>query len=145
MTEQRLSYRFGPLERRGLLGPLRLGQAILVGFALATGVELLDQVGGGAGVGEIVVVRRLARERKTKRQHRGAQGGGDQCNPDKAARHGAENGQFGDVLREAPQERQEHHQRYQRREEGGAQIFHGVGETHRVFLHTLRGAFGRAD
>ncbi len=50
MSEERLSYRFGPLERRGLLGPLRLGQAAAVGGALALDVELLDRVGGGAGV-----------------------------------------------------------------------------------------------
>ncbi|HEX3801830.1 MAG TPA: SCO6880 family protein [Solirubrobacteraceae bacterium] len=50
MSEERLSYRFGPLERRGLLGPLRLGQAVAVGGALALDVELLDRAGGGAGV-----------------------------------------------------------------------------------------------
>src|ERR1700729_4006202 len=50
MTGERLSYRFGPLERRGLLGPLRLGQVATIGGALAVGVELLDRIGGGAGV-----------------------------------------------------------------------------------------------
>ena len=50
MTGERLSYRFGPLERRGLLGPLRFGQVATIGGALAVGVELLDRVGGGAGV-----------------------------------------------------------------------------------------------
>ncbi len=50
MTDERTSYRFGPLERRGLLGPIRVGQAIAVGGALATGVELLDSLGGGTGV-----------------------------------------------------------------------------------------------
>jgi hypothetical protein len=50
MSEERLSYRFGPLERRGLLGPLRLGQAAGIGGTLALDVELLDRVGGGAGV-----------------------------------------------------------------------------------------------
>lgn len=50
MTGERLSYRFGPLERRGLLGPLRLGQVVSIGGALALAVELLDRLGGGAGV-----------------------------------------------------------------------------------------------
>ena len=50
MTGERLSYRFGPLERRGLLGPLRFGQVVTIGSALAIGVELLDRIGGGAGV-----------------------------------------------------------------------------------------------
>ena len=50
MTIERLSYRFGPLERRGLLGPLRFGQVATIGGALAVGVELLDRVGGGGGV-----------------------------------------------------------------------------------------------
>ena len=36
MTPERLSYTFGPLERRGLLGPIRAGQAaVLTGGALA--------------------------------------------------------------------------------------------------------------
>ena len=50
MTRERLSYRFGPLERRGLLGPLRLGQVVAIGGALVLGVELLDRIGGGPGV-----------------------------------------------------------------------------------------------
>lgn len=50
MNVDRLSYRFGPLERRGLLGPLRLGQVATIGGALLLGVELLDRVGGGPGV-----------------------------------------------------------------------------------------------
>jgi hypothetical protein len=50
VTRERLTYRFGPLERRGLLGPVRLGQAASVGGALLLGIELLDRIGGGAGV-----------------------------------------------------------------------------------------------
>jgi hypothetical protein len=50
MNDERLSYRFGPLERRGLLGPLRLGQAVAIGGALLLGIELLDHIGGTAGV-----------------------------------------------------------------------------------------------
>ena len=34
-------YQFGPLESRGLIGGLRMGQAVLVGGALVTGVGLL--------------------------------------------------------------------------------------------------------
>ncbi len=49
MSGDRLSYRFGPLERRGLLGPLRVGQVATIGSALALGVELLDRIGGGGG------------------------------------------------------------------------------------------------
>ena len=50
MTRERLAYRFGPLERRGLLGPLRLGQVVAIGGALVLAVELLDRIGGGPGV-----------------------------------------------------------------------------------------------
>ncbi len=50
MNGERLSYRFGPLERRGLLGPLRFGQVVTIGSSLAIAVELLDRIGGGAGV-----------------------------------------------------------------------------------------------
>jgi len=50
VSEERLSYRFGPIERRGLLGPLRPGQVLVPGAALVAGVELLDTVGGGASV-----------------------------------------------------------------------------------------------
>jgi hypothetical protein len=56
MSEDRLSYRFGPLERRGLLGPLRLGQVVTLGTALLLDVELLDRIGGGAGVLAAVVL-----------------------------------------------------------------------------------------
>lgn len=50
MSEERLSYRFGPIERRGLLGPLRAGQIACVGSSLVTAVGLLDRIGGGLGV-----------------------------------------------------------------------------------------------
>jgi hypothetical protein len=50
MSDERLSYRFGPIERRGLLGPLRAGQVVCVGGALVLGVGVLDQLGGGVGV-----------------------------------------------------------------------------------------------
>ncbi len=50
MSEERLSYRFGPIERRGLLGPVRAGQIACIGGSLVIAVGLLDQVGGGLGV-----------------------------------------------------------------------------------------------
>ncbi len=56
MIGERLSYRFGPLERRGLLGPLRFGQVVAIGGALALGVELLDRIGGGGGVMAAIVL-----------------------------------------------------------------------------------------
>ncbi len=50
MSHERLTYRFGPLEHRGLLGPVRVGQAAVIGASLALGVGLLDQVGGLLGI-----------------------------------------------------------------------------------------------
>ena len=43
MTERRLTYSFGPLERRGLLGPLRAGQAVLLGTGLLAAIVILNQ------------------------------------------------------------------------------------------------------
>jgi hypothetical protein len=60
VSEERLSYRFGPLERRGLLGPLRLGQVVTVGAALALGVALLDRLGGGGGVVAAILLLAVA-------------------------------------------------------------------------------------
>jgi hypothetical protein len=60
MNDQRLTYRFGPLERRGLLGPLRLGQVLAIGGALLLGVELLDRIGGSAGVAAAVLLLAVA-------------------------------------------------------------------------------------
>jgi hypothetical protein len=53
---ERLTYRFGPLERRGLLGPLRLGQVATIGGALGLAVELLDRVGGSTGVAAAILL-----------------------------------------------------------------------------------------
>ncbi len=50
MTGERVRYRFGPLEHRGLLGPLRTGQGVSLAGALLLAVVLLDSLGGGAGV-----------------------------------------------------------------------------------------------
>ena len=55
MSEQRVTYSFGPLERRGLLGPVRAGQAALVTGAGVAAIALLDTapsaVGGLVAVG----------------------------------------------------------------------------------------------
>jgi hypothetical protein len=42
VTEERLTYRFGPLERRGLLGPLRAGQALVLGLGTVAAIAVLD-------------------------------------------------------------------------------------------------------
>jgi Putative type VII ESX secretion system translocon, EccE len=49
MTGSRLTYRFGPLERRGLIGPVRLGQAGAVAVGALLAVALLDQVPSVSG------------------------------------------------------------------------------------------------
>ncbi|HWC85825.1 MAG TPA: SCO6880 family protein [Solirubrobacteraceae bacterium] len=53
----RLSYRFGPLERRGLLGPVRAGQAAIVGAGALLAVLALDRApsAGGAMVALLVI------------------------------------------------------------------------------------------
>ena len=57
MSEQRLSYRFGPLERRGLLGQVRVGQAAIVATAVVGAVALLNLLpsAGGVVVGIVLV------------------------------------------------------------------------------------------
>ena len=42
MSEERLAYRFGPLERRGLLGPVSAGQAAVLAAAAILAVVVLD-------------------------------------------------------------------------------------------------------
>ena len=53
MTDERLTYRFGPLERRGLLGQLRLGQAGAVAGGAVAAIAILDgaPTAGGAFLG----------------------------------------------------------------------------------------------
>lgn len=50
MSADRVSYTFGPLERRGLLGPLRLGQAAVLCVGALVSIVALDQspTAGGA-------------------------------------------------------------------------------------------------
>ena len=43
VTDDRLTYQFGPLERRGLLGQLRAGQAATVGAGGAAAIVALDR------------------------------------------------------------------------------------------------------
>jgi hypothetical protein len=43
VTPPRLSYRFGPLERRGLFGPVRGGQAAILGVGALLAIAVLDQ------------------------------------------------------------------------------------------------------
>jgi len=50
MTAPRLTYRFGPLERRGILGPVRAGQALAVTAGAAFAIVALDSAPSGPGV-----------------------------------------------------------------------------------------------
>lgn len=49
MTYERLTYRFGPLERRGILGPIRAGQAAIVAIGALLAILVLDQAPTAAG------------------------------------------------------------------------------------------------
>lgn len=49
MTERRLTYTFGPLERRGLLGPIRGGQAAVLGFGVLLAIVALDSSPSATG------------------------------------------------------------------------------------------------
>ncbi|HTU85250.1 MAG TPA: SCO6880 family protein [Solirubrobacteraceae bacterium] len=49
MTDERVAYRFGPLERRGLLGQLRAGQAGVVTGGLVAAIAILDREPTAAG------------------------------------------------------------------------------------------------
>lgn len=56
----RLSYRFGPLERRGILGPVRAGQAAILGGGALLAILLLDRAPTTAGVIAATVLFSLA-------------------------------------------------------------------------------------
>ena len=49
MTDERVAYRFGPVERRGILGQLRAGQAAVVAAGAATAIAALDREPTPAG------------------------------------------------------------------------------------------------
>jgi hypothetical protein len=50
VSERRLRYTFGPLERRGFLGPLRAGQAGLLAAGALAAILVLDRSPSAAGV-----------------------------------------------------------------------------------------------
>ncbi len=56
MTSERLTYRFGPVERRGLLGQLRVGQVVLVAVGAVAAIMALDRdpTAAGAFLGMLV-------------------------------------------------------------------------------------------
>ncbi len=64
MTPTRLTYRFGPIERRGILGPVRAGQAAVLAVGLLVAIAALTRApsGGGAllGTTSVAVAAMLA-------------------------------------------------------------------------------------
>jgi hypothetical protein len=50
VSERRLTYSFGPLERRGLLGPVRAGQAAVIATGGVAGIAALDASPSALGV-----------------------------------------------------------------------------------------------
>ncbi|HEX3688279.1 MAG TPA: SCO6880 family protein [Solirubrobacteraceae bacterium] len=50
MSERHLTYSFGPLERRGLLGPVRTGQAAVIATGGVAAIAALDASPSAAGV-----------------------------------------------------------------------------------------------
>ena len=46
---ERLSYRFGPLERRGILGPVRTGQAATIAVGALLAIAILDRAATATG------------------------------------------------------------------------------------------------
>ncbi|MBV8991815.1 MAG: hypothetical protein JO372_24925 [Solirubrobacterales bacterium] len=49
MSSGRLTYRFGPLERRGILGPVTAGQALLLAIGALLAIAVLDQLASASG------------------------------------------------------------------------------------------------
>jgi hypothetical protein len=49
VSSTRLTYRFGPLERRGILGPVRAGQALLLAVGALVAIATLDQAPTASG------------------------------------------------------------------------------------------------
>ncbi len=49
MSFGRLTYRFGPLERRGILGPVTAGQALLLAIGALLAIAVLDQLATASG------------------------------------------------------------------------------------------------
>jgi hypothetical protein len=49
VSETRLTYTFGPIERRGLLGPVRVGQAAVIAVGAVLAIAALDAAPTGTG------------------------------------------------------------------------------------------------
>jgi Putative type VII ESX secretion system translocon, EccE len=49
VSDRRLTYSFGPLERRGILGPMRAGQAGLIAASSLAGIVVLDESPSATG------------------------------------------------------------------------------------------------
>ncbi|MGI8428753.1 MAG: SCO6880 family protein [Solirubrobacteraceae bacterium] len=49
MSSPRLTYRFGPLERRGILGPVRGGQAVVLALGAVLAIVVLDEAPTSTG------------------------------------------------------------------------------------------------
>ena len=62
MTGERLTYRFGPVERRGILGQLRAGQVALVAAGAVAAIVALDRepTAAGAFLGVLLFGRSVA-------------------------------------------------------------------------------------
>jgi hypothetical protein len=58
VTDRRLTYTFGPLERRGILGPVRAGQAALVAGAAVSAIVLVDEI--PSAIGLVIAVALMA-------------------------------------------------------------------------------------
>jgi hypothetical protein len=49
MSSKRLSYRFGPLEQRGMLGPIGLGQALTIAVGVIAAIAAMDEAPSASG------------------------------------------------------------------------------------------------
>ncbi len=56
MSGERLSFRFGPLERRGILGPVRAGQAAVLALGALLAIVCLDTAPSGGGAALALVL-----------------------------------------------------------------------------------------
>ncbi len=56
MSASRLTYRFGPLERRGILGPVRVGQVVILGLGALLAIVVLDRAPTASGALMAIVV-----------------------------------------------------------------------------------------
>ena len=69
LTSARLTYRFGPLERRGILGPVRLGQAAMLGAGALLAIVVLDRAPSAGGA---LMATVASASRWRSRSHRSA-------------------------------------------------------------------------